>query len=120
MHFSTIALLATCLVVGVIASPIASPFASKSADWKFARGWDGTAISVGTANTTGIEKRTPGGVFICDQLNWTGRCGYAVQRLNECIQLGSDWIFQISSFGPDANALCVAFSNNGCRVILGV
>ncbi|KAJ6610709.1 RlpA-like double-psi beta-barrel-protein domain-containing protein-containing protein [Mycena sp. CBHHK59/15] len=99
MHFSNLfaSLLATALTAVVSASPVAS----NRSDWKYAHGWDGKVIEVGTAvNSTGIKKRTPGGVFICDELNWSGRCGYA---------LGSDWHDQISSFGPDQGAICYAY-----------
>ncbi|KAL5498849.1 hypothetical protein ACEPAH_2204 [Sanghuangporus vaninii] len=62
------------------------------------------------ATRASIEKRTPGGVFICTDLNWGGTCGYAVQPLDECILLGSDWDKQISSFGPDPCTICFGVS----------
>ncbi|KAJ7218813.1 hypothetical protein C8J57DRAFT_1537328 [Mycena rebaudengoi] len=116
MHFSTsfISLLATCLLACVRASPVAS-VTSDLSDPKYTHGSDGIIVSVGTpSNGSEIEKRTPGGVFICDELNWGGRCGYAVQPLDVCIQLGSDWTFQISSFRPDDGATCYAYSKNSC------
>ncbi|KAL5521459.1 hypothetical protein ACEPAF_2207 [Sanghuangporus sanghuang] len=66
------------------------------------------------ATSTSVEKRTPGGVFICTELNWGGTCGYAVQPLNECIPLGSDWDKQISSFGPDPCTICFAYRESNC------
>lgn len=56
------------------------------------------------------QKRNVGGVFICTDINWGGRCGYAVQPVNECIVLGSDWDKQISSFGPDQCTECTAYA----------
>ncbi|KAJ6545085.1 hypothetical protein DFH09DRAFT_1172586 [Mycena vulgaris] len=109
MHFSSsfAALLGTTLAVCVGAYPATPPATSEVADWKYAHAWDGTVVSFGvTSNASEIEKRTPGGVFICDELNWSGRCGFGVQALDSCIQLGDDWIYQISSFGPDEGATC--------------
>ncbi|KAE9410239.1 hypothetical protein BT96DRAFT_931039 [Gymnopus androsaceus JB14] len=82
-------------------------------DWKTAVGWNGTvldALSIGTpTNVTGaLEKRTPGGVYICTDINWGGECGYAVQALDACISLTSPWYDTISSFGPDSGAVCYA------------
>ena len=47
-----------------------------------------------------------GGVYICDGTDWTGKCGYAVQPLDTCIVLGSDWKKKIASFGPDQCTIC--------------
>lgn len=57
------------------------------------------------------QKRNIGGVFICPDVNWGGQCGYAVQALDKCIVLGSDWADKISSFGPDQCTTCTAY---GC------
>ena len=53
-----------------------------------------------------LQKRTPGGVELCTDINWGGTCGYAVQPLNTCIILGDDWKNKISSFGPDPCQVC--------------
>ena len=112
------------------ASPMSEAQADKS-DWKYAVGWDGVtlpATDIGTTlhkNATDLEvrsqaafpyapadmvqKRNIGGVYICTDINWGGRCGYAVQPLGECIVLGSDWNKQISSFGPDDCTYCAAY-----------
>ena len=59
-------------------------------------------------NGTALEKRTVGGIFICSDINWGGTCGYAVQPINTCITLGSDWNNIISSIGPDpGTAVCI-------------
>ncbi|KAJ7742172.1 hypothetical protein DFH07DRAFT_1063818 [Mycena maculata] len=105
-------------------------------NWKFAVGWNGTTLPASTfgksigaftppasasasaafqnlASTT-ADLGTPGGVFICTDLDWQGQCGYAVQPLNECIVLVSPWLDAISSFGPDPGATCFAFSSGNC------
>lgn len=46
-------------------------------------------------------KRNVGGIFLCLGADWTGTCGYTIQPLNACIDLGSDWKQKISSIGPD-------------------
>lgn len=56
------------------------------------------------------QKRTVGGVYICDDVHWGGKCGYAVQPLYTCIKLGSDWNKKISSFGPDPCTFCYGAS----------
>lgn len=48
-------------------------------------------------------------MYICTDTDWKGRCGYAVQPLYQCITLGADWAYQISSFGPDVCTICTAF-----------
>ncbi|KAE9393708.1 hypothetical protein BT96DRAFT_943726 [Gymnopus androsaceus JB14] len=92
----------------------------ESQRYSLAVGWDGVvsdALFIGTpANATGaLEKRTPGGVFICTDLNFGGQCGYAVQPLGICITLTSPWYDTISSFGPDPDATCFAYSQNSCN-----
>lgn len=119
----------------VVATAFAVPslLAREEADWKYSVGWDGTTLpaaaigdSIGTNGTsldvsTNIffrnhrfiwysQKRTIGGVYICTDINWGGRCGYAVQQTGACIVLGSDWNKQISSFGPDECTTCMATS----------
>lgn len=59
-----------------------------------------------------------GGVFICTDLNWGGKCGYAVQPLDTCINLGSDWKAKISSFGPDLCTRCLAYGYIFCSFTL--
>ncbi|KAH0611913.1 uncharacterized protein H6S33_009965 [Morchella sextelata] len=61
-----------------------------------------------------LAKRTVGGIYLCDDINWGGNCGYAVQPLYTCINMGSDWNDKISSFGPDSGTTCLLFRNSGC------
>lgn len=104
-------------------------------DWKYAVGWDGVTLpadaigdAVAVSNTTSdlevcsmfsaygtqltvpAQKRATGGVYICTDVGWGGRCGYAVQPVHKCIVLGSDWSNQISSFGPDQCTSCLAYT----------
>lgn len=108
-------------------------------DWKYGVGWNGvvldpTAIGTPTFNTTTrslevlicswfyrlriihivlpTQKRTVGGVYICTDVQWHGKCGYAVQPLNECIYLTSPWYKTISSFGPDPGTECLGESTD--------
>lgn len=116
----------------------ATPVDDKT-DWKYTVGWDGTILDsaaigeqVGpSVNTTSlkvcsyhhpsylqhnnshlsqIQKRAVGGVYICEDINWGGKCGYAVQPLDTCIKLGGDWNRKISSFGPDPCTYCIGES----------
>ena len=52
------------------------------------------------------QKRKVGGVYVCSGTNWSGKCGYAVQPLDTCVVLGSDWKDEIASFGPDSCTMC--------------
>ncbi|RPD53470.1 hypothetical protein L226DRAFT_614791 [Lentinus tigrinus ALCF2SS1-7] len=61
-----------------------------------------------------LEKRNIGGVYICSGTNWGGECGYAVQPLDTCIVLGSDWKNKIASFGPDSCTMCFAYKTDNC------
>ncbi|KAI5116313.1 hypothetical protein M0805_005521 [Coniferiporia weirii] len=112
---SVVAAVTIALYTGVAASPapVAEPVPAE--DWKSAVGWDGVVLessAVGSvsafknATTDALEKRNIGGVYICTDINWGGTCGYAVQPINECIVLGSDWAYKISSFGPDKGTTC--------------
>lgn len=121
-------LLSTFAVVAVSAAPSLT----ERDDWKYSVGWDGVTLSsdaigtpIASPNATALDvsvcttlvmyqsiylqlaqKRTVGGVYICEDIGWGGRCGYAVQAINTCISLGSDWNKQISSFGPDPCTGC--------------
>ncbi|KAJ7863731.1 hypothetical protein B0H14DRAFT_3443826 [Mycena olivaceomarginata] len=106
-------------------------------DWKLAVGWNQTVLpslgtSVGTftppagaipaqaasklAATAAVSALgKPGGVFICQNLDWKGLCGYAVEPMNECILLADPWLKTITSFGPDPGATCFAFASGDCN-----
>ncbi|KAJ6561958.1 RlpA-like double-psi beta-barrel-protein domain-containing protein-containing protein [Mycena capillaripes] len=94
MHFHASSLLAAFFVARVAASPFAS--------------------EIPDVSTSKIQKRTPGNVFVCEEVNWGGRCSYIQSGLDNCIQLGDDWIWQISSFGPDEGATCFAYDQSDC------
>ncbi|KAJ7822568.1 hypothetical protein B0H14DRAFT_3146340 [Mycena olivaceomarginata] len=91
-------------------------------DWKYGVGWDGKVLDpsiIGTPTSPNVVRsalvpRTPGGVFICTDINFGGTCGFAVQQLGQCIVLTSPWYQTISSFGPDPGATCFAYSQNSC------
>lgn len=69
-------------------------------------------------------------------MNWGGECQSFTNNLRNCTNLG-DWYEdswkafermlmlkfargnQISSFGPDAGAACVIFTDDGCMTIAG-
>ncbi|MCJ1398271.1 hypothetical protein MMC11_001468 [Xylographa trunciseda] len=36
-----------------------------------------------------LEKRTPGGIYLCTGNSYTGTCGYKVQPFDQCIVLTS-------------------------------
>ncbi|OCL04904.1 hypothetical protein AOQ84DRAFT_299935 [Glonium stellatum] len=63
-------------------------------------------METSTTASSPLEKRTPGGIYICTGANYSGTCGYAVQPFNTCIELTSPWYHNIGSFGPDQGALC--------------
>ncbi|KAK6530089.1 hypothetical protein TWF694_003461 [Orbilia ellipsospora] len=65
--------------------------------------------------TLNLQKRTIGGIYICQDVNWVN-CGYAVQPLVDCIQLTSPWAYSISSFGPDPGTACVLYGTSDCAV----
>ncbi|KAF7338804.1 hypothetical protein MSAN_02203000 [Mycena sanguinolenta] len=121
-------------VLGLFAPTVSA--AAAPTNWKTAVGWNGTVLpslgtSVGpfTAPGTSTAKASPavaaavapvsdlgspGGVFICQNTDWQGLCGYAVEPMNECILLASPWLNTISSFGPDPGATCFAFASGNC------
>ncbi|KAI5120972.1 hypothetical protein M0805_006644 [Coniferiporia weirii] len=119
---SLVAAVLVSLCTGVAASPAPIAEPKPVEDRKSAVGWDGSALessAIGVpafmnATTDELEKRTVGGVFICTDINWGGTCGYAVQPIDECIILGSDWAYKISSFGPDECTTCFAYSQPSC------
>jgi len=95
--------------------------APSTSDWKTTLGWDGVVSSpdsIGSPLTPGdLTTRaasTVGGIFICDQANWNGTCGFAVQPLKTCIVLGTDWNKKISSIGPDFGTVVVGFNATDC------
>lgn len=115
----------SAIFLGLLAVVSASP-TSAEADWKYEHGWDGAilpATAVGTpvdnASSNSIlasrAAQNIGGVYICENINWGGKCGYAVQPLNTCIKLGSDWKDKISSFGPDQCTQCKGWLNDHCE-----
>ncbi|MCJ1423977.1 hypothetical protein MMC29_001864 [Sticta canariensis] len=65
-----------------------------------------------------LEKRTPGGIYLCTGSNYTGTCGYKVQPFNTCINLTAPYLRNIGSFGPDKGALC-RLTTIRARVIFG-
>ncbi|KAJ7065971.1 hypothetical protein B0H15DRAFT_958407 [Mycena belliarum] len=120
--------------------PLATAAAVAPTDWKLAVGWNQTVLPSSTFGTSvgawtppaGFAPKVassklasdaavksdlgkPGGIFICQDANWHGLCGYAVQPLNECILLVSPWLDTISSFGPDPGASCFAFKSGDCN-----
>ncbi|KAJ7655326.1 hypothetical protein B0H17DRAFT_1186062 [Mycena rosella] len=130
------AVVSTLLALSV---PLTTAGAATPKDWKLAVGWNQTVLpatafgksigpftppasanlapqnlaSAATVPSDAIGR--PGGIFICQDLDWHGVCGYAVQPLNECILLVSPWLDTISSFGPDPGATCFAFSSGDCN-----
>ncbi|KAJ7216735.1 hypothetical protein B0H12DRAFT_1078892 [Mycena haematopus] len=129
------------LVVLSVVLGLSAPLSTTAAvvaptDWKLAVGWNQTVLpSLGTpvgpftapgasaakltpavaaAATPDTTQGKPGGVFICQNTEWEGLCGYAVEPMNECILLASPWLQTISSFGPDAGATCFAFASGNC------
>ncbi|KAF7333181.1 hypothetical protein MVEN_02383900 [Mycena venus] len=108
------ATLAISILTAVSATPVQ--------DWKYGVGWDGKVLDpsiIGTPTSPNVVRsalvpRTPGGVFICTDINFGGTCGFAVQQLGQCIALTSPWYQTISSFGPDPGATCFAYSQNSC------
>ncbi|KAJ7034571.1 hypothetical protein C8F04DRAFT_567274 [Mycena alexandri] len=119
------------LPLSVTAAAVITP-----TDWKLAAGWNGTVLplsSFGTAvgrftppagarpisqnlaaSAPASDLGKPGGVFICQNLDWKGLCGYSVTPLNDCILLSSPWLDTISSFGPDPGSTCFAFNTGNC------
>ncbi|KAH8805232.1 hypothetical protein F5884DRAFT_902283 [Xylogone sp. PMI_703] len=65
-------------------------------------------------NESILQKRQPGGVIICTDINFGGTCGYAKQPYEECIQLTSPYFHTISSLGPDQFNALVLYSDNNC------
>ncbi|KAF9885055.1 hypothetical protein FE257_000786 [Aspergillus nanangensis] len=64
--------------------------------------------------STGLEKRVEGGVYICTDINWGGTCGFAKQPWDVCIQLDSPWWHSITSIGPDEYNAIVAYEDYNC------
>ncbi|KAJ7306207.1 hypothetical protein DFH08DRAFT_824863 [Mycena albidolilacea] len=108
----------TTLAISILTAVSATPVQ----DWKYGVGWDGKVLDpsiIGTPTSPNVVRsalvpRTPGGVFICTDINFGGTCGFAVQQLGQCIVLTSPWYQTISSFGPDPGATCFAYSQNSC------
>ncbi|KAJ7285347.1 RlpA-like double-psi beta-barrel-protein domain-containing protein-containing protein [Mycena rebaudengoi] len=102
MHFSNLfrSILAAAVVAIVAGNPI-----GREANTSF-----------GGNNGSAAQKRAPGGVLVCDELNWSGTCSKIIAPLASCIQLGEDWYHKVASFGPDDGAICTAYSEDGCSI----
>ncbi|KAJ6610356.1 hypothetical protein B0H10DRAFT_2225004 [Mycena sp. CBHHK59/15] len=109
MHF-TKALVA--LVASAFTAVSAIPVSDQT---KVTLGWEIVVAPTSPNVPRALAGRTPGGVFICTDINFSGTCGYAVQPLDVCIFLTSPWYRTISSFGPDPGATCFAYSQNSCN-----
>ncbi|KAJ7191189.1 hypothetical protein GGX14DRAFT_481708 [Mycena pura] len=118
------------ILLTALSLPLATAAAAVPHDWKLAVGWNGTVLPASALGTSigaftapssaapaadaaaaaphslALSIGKPGGVFICENTDWSGTCGYAVQPLNECILLASPWFDSVSSFGPDPGATC--------------
>lgn len=51
----------------------------------------------------------PGGVYICQGVDWTEECDYVEPQINTCYSM-EDWWFYAVGFGPDQGATCHAFT----------
>ncbi|KAJ6606927.1 hypothetical protein B0H10DRAFT_576856 [Mycena sp. CBHHK59/15] len=111
-----------CLLSASILASSAAVTGRDDSDWKHKVGWSGVvspASSIGTLNITTTDttlaKRNIGGIYICTDINWKGDCGYAVQPVNTCINMGSEWYRKISSLGPDPGTRVQLFGNLNCQ-----
>lgn len=111
MKFTIAALTAFVSLVSSVALPNALPEAEPGVS--IARRTVGGVSSphVPSSQETNLN---PLQIFLCDDINWGGNCGYAVQPLYTCINMGTDWNDKISSFGPDSGTTCLLFRNSGC------
>ncbi|KAJ6521841.1 hypothetical protein DFH09DRAFT_1097525 [Mycena vulgaris] len=61
---------------------------------------------------TSIVKRTPGNIYVCNELNWMAwgstPCT-VISAVNTCLTLDASWAYEIGSIGPDAGATCYGY-----------
>ncbi|MDI1489081.1 MAG: hypothetical protein OHK93_008359 [Ramalina farinacea] len=62
------------------------------------------------AEQGGLVKRDNAGVYLCDDINFSGYCVHIVAPLYKCVPLGGDLNDQVSSVGPDKGPYCFFFS----------
>ncbi|KAL8403947.1 hypothetical protein RB594_008996 [Gaeumannomyces avenae] len=57
----------------------------------------------------GLEKRTPGNVFLCTGSGWGNTCGNFFVGTGGCKPIPEPWRGSVGSAGPDRGALCRLF-----------
>ncbi|KAH7316984.1 hypothetical protein B0I35DRAFT_461521, partial [Stachybotrys elegans] len=106
------------IVLSVLAAmvvPIATnPIASGETGVVLASEWIKTIVWDNETDHN-VERREPGGVYICTNPNWGGQCGWAKQPWDQCIQLDAPWNDAISSIGPDEYNALVAYQYQNCN-----
>ncbi|KAL9607033.1 MAG: hypothetical protein Q9167_008013 [Letrouitia subvulpina] len=60
------------------------------------------------------EKRSVGGVYFCNDINWGAPCYHRTQELAVCKDLSSTYAGKVSSIGPDQGTKCSVYSLAGC------
>ncbi|KAK0725984.1 hypothetical protein B0H67DRAFT_144409 [Lasiosphaeris hirsuta] len=54
-------------------------------------------------------------LFVCDSLNFQGRCENLETETNRCYNLFNNWNDVISSLGPDQGTTCTIYENFDCQ-----
>ncbi|KIJ45935.1 hypothetical protein M422DRAFT_250724 [Sphaerobolus stellatus SS14] len=74
-----------------------------------------TEIGTPQPNATTPEppSGTPGGVLLCEQVEWSN-CNYTVLQLDECYDLKEKWNRTISSLGPDNGTVLLTYEDVKC------
>ncbi|KAI4165608.1 MAG: hypothetical protein LQ342_000550 [Letrouitia transgressa] len=60
------------------------------------------------------EKRSLGGVYFCNDINWGAPCYHRTQEIAVCKDLSSTYAGKVSSIGPDKGTKCSVYSRTGC------
>lgn len=56
------------------------------------------------------EKRSLGGVYFCNDINWGAPCYHRTQEIAVCKDLSSTYAGKVSSIGPDKGTKCSVYS----------
>ncbi|KAK7050596.1 hypothetical protein R3P38DRAFT_3608439 [Favolaschia claudopus] len=73
-----------------------------------------SADVVDASNSTQLEARIQGNVFVCVDAGFTGNCGVFHGASGQCISFGPDFNDDISAVGPDSGQDCFFFIDGDC------
>jgi len=107
MKFSTVILATASLLAAGVVNAAPAPVEPTTEGY--------TPIGEAPVHERDLQKRTNGGVYVCQAYNWGAPCAYWVLGWNQCNYVNPPWWNTISSVGPDApSTWCVLYTSTDC------